>query len=61
MLKLTFMSLSVCSKLAYDDFIAVAEDLIARGVTSPAKLGTRMLRYVVPCLTVPTYCWSHLE
>jgi len=28
-------------KLAYDDFIAVAEDLIARGVTSSAKLGIR--------------------
>jgi prolyl oligopeptidase PreP (S9A serine peptidase family) len=37
------MLLSVYSKLAYDDFIAVAEDLIARGVTSPAKLGMRML------------------
>jgi prolyl oligopeptidase PreP (S9A serine peptidase family) len=27
-------------KLAYDDFIAVAEDLVARRVTQPAKLGT---------------------
>jgi prolyl oligopeptidase len=26
-------------QLAYDDFIAVAEDLVARGVTSPARLG----------------------
>jgi len=28
-------------RLAYDDFIAVAEDLIRRQVTSPAKLGIR--------------------
>jgi hypothetical protein len=28
-------------KLAYDDFIAVAEDLIARGITSSPKLGIR--------------------
>ena len=28
-------------QLAYDDFIAVAEDLIARGVTSPKHLGVR--------------------
>lgn len=27
-------------KLAYDDFIAVAEDLVARKVTSPQRLGT---------------------
>ncbi len=26
---------------AYDDFIAVAQDLVARGVTSPARLGIR--------------------
>ena len=26
-------------KLAYDDFIAVAEDLVRRGVTSPSRLG----------------------
>ena len=26
---------------AYDDFIAIAEDLIARGVTSPEYLGIR--------------------
>jgi len=28
-------------ELAYDDFIAVAEDLISRGFTSPARLGIR--------------------
>jgi prolyl oligopeptidase len=28
-------------QLAYDDFIAVAEDLIKRGVTSPEHLGIR--------------------
>jgi len=30
-------------KLAYDDFIAVAEDLIARKVTSPSRLGEYIL------------------
>ena len=28
-------------KLAYDDFIAVAEHLVATGVTTPARLGIR--------------------
>lgn len=28
-------------QLAYDDFIAVAEDLIARGITAPKHLGVR--------------------
>jgi prolyl oligopeptidase PreP (S9A serine peptidase family) len=31
----------LCRRLAYDDFIAVAEDLIRRQVTSPARLGIR--------------------
>lgn len=26
---------------AYDDFIAVAEDLVAKGITSPERLGIR--------------------
>lgn len=29
-------------KLAYDDFIAVAEDLVARKVTSPQRLGASL-------------------
>lgn len=31
----------LCRKLAYDDFIAVAEDLISRKITKPSKLGIR--------------------
>jgi prolyl oligopeptidase len=28
-------------KLAYDDFIAIAEDIIAKGITRPERLGIR--------------------
>ena len=37
----TSLTAPLCRRLAYDDFIAVAEDLIRRQVTSPARLGIR--------------------
>jgi hypothetical protein len=44
----------VFRNLAYDDFIAVAEDLIARKVTSANKLGK--LALVLLCVVLLSCC-----